>query len=183
MTQSQMNLDCLDQSSETNSKELSSYILEKSHFLSSNKFKSINDSLDDNYSPTSSPISFYQSENCSDTVFSTEDCSTIHSNGIDNDNTDGIFSKIINKTSLIKLQSNSDDDMESLMPQKNNKVLSKNTSLKNQLNISFSGHQKSTDTESTALLDTPSSFSSYQSSHLNMEPDIPKTGFEFLDNW
>ena len=40
--------------------------------------------------------------------------------------------------------------------------------------------------ESTALLETPSSYSSFQSSQLNQEEEertIPKTGFEFLDNW
>ena len=184
MTQSQMNLSCLDQPNETNPKIINSYISEISHFSNTCNIRNNDDSIEDNYSPPSSQISFYQTENYSDTIFSTEDCSTIRSSCIDSEASEGIFAKLINKTSLLKIQNSSDDDMENLVPQKNLRAAPKiSGNDKNQMNISFGSHLKSTDIESTALLDTPSSYNSYQSSQLNQEPEIPKTGFEFLDNW
>ncbi|XP_014207188.1 uncharacterized protein C1orf198 homolog [Copidosoma floridanum] len=186
MTQSQMNFDCLDQMGDLHSKNMSSYISDKSHFSNSCNLSNLrngDDSLEDNYSSPSSQISFYQTENYSDTIFSTEDCSTIRSSCVDSETSEGMFAKLINKTSLLKIQQNSsDDDMENLVPQKKTKSYAKAAD-ENKMNISFGGHLKANDIESTALLDTPSSYSSYQSSQLNQEPEIPKTGFEFLDNW
>lgn len=184
MTQSQMNLDCVDQANDANAKFISSFMSDASHFK--NQCTIRDDSLEENYSPPSSQASFYQTENYSDTIFSTEDrSSTILSSCIDSEPSEGIFAKLINKTSLLKIQNTSDDDMENLVPQKSSRMnnLKVGNDEKNQLNISFGSHLKSNDIESTALLDTPSSYSSYQSSQLNQEADIPKTGFEFLDNW
>ncbi|OXU17598.1 hypothetical protein TSAR_006999 [Trichomalopsis sarcophagae] len=184
MTQSQMNLNCLDQTVDSSTKNMTSYISDTSHYANSCNMRNHDDSLEDNYSPPSSQISFYQTENYSDTIFSTEDCSTLRSSCIDSEASEGIFAKLINKTSLLKIQQNSsDDDMEHLVPQKSLRMTAKMGNDKNQMNINFGGHLKSSDIESAALLDTPSSYSSYQSSQLNHDPEIPKTGFEFLDNW
>ncbi|XP_058790708.1 uncharacterized protein LOC131663936 [Phymastichus coffea] len=182
MTQSQMNLDCLGQTSDINTKVISSFMSDASHFK--NKCTIRDESLEDNYSPPSSQTSFYQTENYSDTIFSTEDrSSTLLSSCVDSEPSEGIFAKLINKTSLLKIQNTTDDDMENLVPQKRLSINSKVDDDKSQMNISFGTHLKSEDIESTALLDTPSSYSSYQSSQLNQESEIPKTGFEFLDNW
>lgn len=170
MTQSQMSLDCPDQM--LDSKIMTSYISDKSHFTNSCSNRNTDDSLEDNYSPPSSETSFYHTENYSDTVFSTEGST---------ETSEGIFAKLINKTSLLKIQNSSDDDMENLVSQKTLRILPKGRDEIDHLN--FSGHLKSSDIESVALLDTPSSYSSYQSSQLNQDPEIPKTGFEFLDNW
>lgn len=169
MTQSQMNLGCPDQMND--SKIITSYISDKSHFTNSCSMR--DDSLDDNYSSPSSQTSFYHTENYSGTIFSTEDGST--------ETSEGIFAKLINKTSLLKIQNSSDDDMENLVPQKTLRIIPKGSNDNDQLN--FGSHVKSSDIESVALLDTPSSYSSCQSSQLNQDPEIPKTGFEFLDNW
>lgn len=185
MTQSQMNLDCLDQTNGANNKIMTSYISDTSHYTNSCNMRNADDSMEDNYSPPSSQNSFYQTENYSDTIFSTEDCSsTLRSSCVDSETSEGVFAKLINKTSLLKIQNSSDDDMENLVAQKSLRMTSKaGSSNTSQMNISFGAHLKSGDMESAALLDTPSSYSSYQSSQLNQEADIPKTGFEFLDNW
>lgn len=175
MTQSQMNIDCFDQIGDLHSKNImSSYISEKSHFSNNNcNLKNVDDSLEDNYSSPSSQMSFYQTENYSDTVFSTEECSsTLHSSCVNSEVSEGLLSKFINKTSLLKVQNSSNEDMENLVSLKNIKSITKTD-----------GYSKSNDIEATALLDTPSSYSSCQSSQLNQDPEIPKTGFEFLDNW
>lgn len=158
------------------SKIITSYISDKSHFTNSCSMRITDDSLEDNYSPPSSETSFYHTENYSDTIFSTEEGST--------ETSEGIFAKLINKTSLLKIQNGSDDDLENLVPQKILRIIPKSSNDSDQLN--FNSQLKSSDIESVALLDTPSSYSSYQSSQLNqdpLDPEIPKTGFEFLDNW
>ncbi|XP_011501788.1 PREDICTED: uncharacterized protein LOC105365348 [Ceratosolen solmsi marchali] len=183
MTQSQMNLDCLDQTNDKN-KIMLSYISNTSHYTNPCSLRTTDDSLDDNYSSPSSH-SFYQTENYSDTLISTEECSTIRSSCVDTETSDGMFAKSLNKDSLIKLQNNSsEEDIENLRSRKNLKqVLQSSGSDKSHPNTNMDEHLKSSDIESTALLDTPNSCSSYQSSQLNQDPEIPKTGFEFLDNW
>ncbi|KAJ8688392.1 hypothetical protein QAD02_024187 [Eretmocerus hayati] len=171
MTQSQMNLDCFDPGNNPDSKNIASYISDNSRFANTCNNKN-DDSLEDNDSSPSSQTSFYHTENYSDTVFSTEDGSTIRSSCIDSEASGSMFNKLINKTSLLKIQNSSDDDMENLVSQKNSRSTTKGNGL-----------NQSSDIESTALLDTPSSYGSFQSSQLNQEPEIPKTGFEFLDNW
>jgi hypothetical protein len=183
MTQSQMNLDCLDQTNDKNNKIMLSYISNTSHYTNPCSIRNDDDSLEDNYSSPSSH-SFYQTENYSDTMFSTEDCSTIRSSCIDTETSESMFAKLLNKNSMIKIHNSSDEDIENLKLQKNLRTVSKSSSSdKNNINMNFDEHLKSNDIESTALLDSPSSCSSYQSSQLNQDPEIPKTGFEFLDNW
>ncbi|XP_014231161.1 uncharacterized protein C1orf198 homolog [Trichogramma pretiosum] len=178
MTQSQMNLDCLDPSNNDNIKNITSFISDTPLFTTSYGIRN-DDSIEENYSSPSSQTSFYQSENYSDTIFSTEECSsTVRSSCIDSENSESLLSKLITKTSRLKMHNSSDDDMETLVSQKSLK-----TNTKNNVTMSFGNHLRSNDSESTALLDTPSSYSSYQSSMLNQENEIPKTGFEFLDNW
>lgn len=184
MTQSQMNLNLSDSSEETKSYPYGSYIMGSPHF--SNPMQNSQDtevSLNDDYNSSSKQLSFYKSDNYSDTAFSTSDRSNLLNSLTDSDNSENIFSKLINKTSILKIQNDYDDDLESLMPMRNAQKTS--ISDKSQMNISLSTirQQSSDSTESTALLDTPSSYSSYQSSHLNQDDSIPKTGFEFLDNW
>lgn len=161
-----MNLNNSDSINETSFKNFNGCLRDDSHLMN------------DSYSSPSSQISYYQSENYSDTIFSTEDCSTTLS--CLDDTSDGVFSKIVGKPSIMKVRSNSDDDTENLIKElKNSKSFLKNVGDKSYLHISF---QKS-DNEYTALLDTPSSLHSVQSLHASNEQEIPKTGFEFLDNW
>ncbi|XP_044014297.1 uncharacterized protein C1orf198 homolog [Aphidius gifuensis] len=179
MTRSQMNLSILDNSD----KQINDYDQVSPHFTSPIKIddSSFDCSLTD-YSPSSNQTSFYQSESYSDSVFKTNDTSKIN----DNTTTSGnIFTKLMNKTSLSK---NQNDDMESLVPQRNIvKTLNKNvifTNNKNQINNNINARQKSGDiNETTNLLDSSSSHSSFQSSQTTQDDGIPKTGFEFLDNW
>ena len=184
MTQSQMNLNLSDSTEETKFYPYESYIMDSSHFSSPMKNSQDTEiSLNDDYNSSSKQLSFYKSDNYSDTVFSTSDRCNLLNSLTDSDNSESIFSNLINKTSLLKIQNDYDDDLESLMPMRNAQKTS--ISDKSQMNISLSTirQQSSDTTESTALLDTPSSYSSYQSSHLNQDDSIPKTGFEFLDNW
>lgn len=179
MTRSQMNLSILDNPD----KQINDYDQVSPHFTSPIKIddSSFDCSLTD-YSPSSNQTSFYQSESYSDSVFKTNDTSKIN----DNTTTSGnIFTKLMNKTSLSK---NQNDDMESLVPQRNLvKTLNKNvifTNNKNQINNNINARQKSGDiNETTNLLDSSSSYSSFQSSQTTQDDGIPKTGFEFLDNW
>ncbi|XP_015586390.1 uncharacterized protein C1orf198 homolog [Cephus cinctus] len=190
MTQSQMNLSLSDSLEDTKLKPLNSYVGESSHFASPlNMQKNVDSSVNDNYGhidSTPNQLNFYQTESFSNNVFGSGECTNLLS--MDSENSDNIFTKLINKTSLLKIQNNLDDDMESLVPQKS--LSGKNSqktsnSDKNQMNISLvTGRTKSNEIdESTALLETPSSYSSFQSSQLNEDDGIPKTGFEFLDNW
>ena len=184
MTQSQMNLNLSDAPEETKSYSYGNYIISSPRF--SNSIKNSKDNevlLNDDYDSSSKQLSFYKSDNYSDTVFSTSDRSNHLNSFTDIDNSESIFSKLINKTSLLKIQNDYDNDLENLVPIRNTQKSF--MSDKSQMNISLStiGQQSSDTTESTALLDTPSSYSSYQSSHINQDDSIPKTGFEFLDNW
>lgn len=73
-----------------------------------------------------------------------------------------IFAKLINKTSMLNIKNMNGNDCLS----------------------SSKGEEKSSDAdESTALLETPSSQCSSFPSSKSQEDEIPKTGFEFLDNW
>lgn len=185
-----MNLSLSDSSEEMKSYSYGNYIMGTSHYSSPMKNSNDNEiSLNGDYNSSPNNLCFYKSDNYSDTIFSTNECSNLLNSLTDSDNSESIFSKIINKTSLLQIQSNynddddDDDDLESLVPMRNAQKSS--ISDKSQMNISLTNvrKQSSDTTESTALLDTPSSYNSYQSSHLNHDDSIPKTGFEFLDNW
>ncbi|XP_074100827.1 uncharacterized protein LOC141528590 isoform X2 [Cotesia typhae] len=173
MTQSQMNLHLLELPSEIKTKLPNDYADKSPHFLSPIKInESSFDSSSNDYSPTSTQISLYQSESFSDSVYSNVDSTRLN-----------------NCASI----DNTDDDLESLVPQKQI-VISKisgskngnsngNPGTKNQMNINLNHRAKSDASESTALLETPSSYNSFQFLQSNPEEEIPKTGFEFLDNW
>ncbi|CAG5082276.1 Protein of unknown function [Cotesia congregata] len=192
MTQSQMNLHLLELPSEIKTKLPSDYADKSPHFLSPIKInESSFDSSSNDYSPTSTQVSLYQSESFSDSVYSNVDSTRIN-NCPSIDNTGNIFTKLMNKTSILKMNQ-PDDDLESLVPQKQI-VISKisgskngnsngNAGTKNQMNINLNHRAKSDASESTALLETPSSYNSFQFLQSNPEEEIPKTGFEFLDNW
>ncbi|XP_043482389.1 uncharacterized protein C1orf198 homolog [Leptopilina heterotoma] len=195
MTQSQMNLSLSDSAEEMKSYSYGNYIMGSPHYSSPMKNSNDNEVLlsGDYNNLSSNKLCFYKSDNYSDTIYSTNECSNLLNSLTDSDNSENIFSKIMNKTSLLQIQSNyddeddddnvDDDDLESLVPMRNAQKTS--ISDKSQMNISLTNARKqsSDTTESTALLDTPSSYNSYQSSHLNQDDSIPKTGFEFLDNW
>lgn len=157
------------------------------HFTSPIKHEGSSfDSPRSDYTASSNQVSFYQSESYSDSVFKNVDCNRLN-NCTGNDNTGSIFTKLINKTSLLKITNNPDDDMEILVPSTNVTVRNghKTCGNKNQMNINLSHSRSKSDeiNESTALLQTPSSYSSFQSSQTIQDDGIPKTGFEFLDNW
>ncbi|KAL0131106.1 hypothetical protein PUN28_002592 [Cardiocondyla obscurior] len=176
-TQSQMNLNLIDSSEDMKSRSMKTHFGELPHF--SNPVKTQGDnSLSDSYSSTHQ-VDCYPSD-CYNDLYENDQCSDLLTNGIDSEHSDSIFAKLINKTSLLKLQSNIDDDMESLVRDSDTDKSQSNT-------LVVTSRTKSTDiNESTALLETPSSYSSFQSSQLNQDEEersIPKTGFEFLDNW
>lgn len=155
MTQSQLNLDLIDGNQD---------VTLKSHFGESPQLKS---PIKSHKPKDSLANSCYQNDSYLDTK-------------IDNNN---IFTKLINRTTLLKLKNNSDDDMECLVAQGSASLDASETN-----SLVMMLRTKSSDiTESTALLETPSSYgSSLRSSQLNQDGDeagIPKTGFEFLDNW
>lgn len=181
MTQSQMNLSIIDSSEDVKSKSMRTQFGESPHFSSPVKTQRSNPcSMNDSYN-SAHQISCYQSDCFTSSLFENDQCSDLLTNRIDSEHSDSLFAKLINKTSLLKLQSNVDDDMESLVRERDSDT---DKSQSNTVVISLT---KSSDiNESTALLETPSSYSSFQSSQLNQEEEersIPKTGFEFLDNW
>ncbi|XP_070164204.1 uncharacterized protein C1orf198 homolog [Polyergus mexicanus] len=181
MTQSQMNLSLIDSNEDVKSKSMKTHFGESSHFSSPVKAqRSITCSMNDSYN-SAHQISCYQSDCYTTSLFENNQCSDLLTNRIDSEHSDSIFAKLINKTSLLKLQSNIEDDMESLVRERDSDTD------KSQSNTVVMSRTKSSDiNESTALLETPSSYSSFQSSQLNQEEEersIPKTGFEFLDNW
>ncbi|XP_011638134.1 uncharacterized protein LOC105427865 isoform X2 [Pogonomyrmex barbatus] len=179
MTQSQMNLSLIDSSEDVTSRSMKSHFGESPHFSSPGKAQRNNCSLNDNYS-SAHQVTCYPSDCYTNDLFENDQCSDLLTNGIDSEHSDNIFAKLINKTSLLKLQNNVEDDMESLVRDSDTDKSQSNT-------LVVMSRTKSSDiNESTALLETPSSYSSFQSSHLNQEDEersIPKTGFEFLDNW
>lgn len=191
MTKSQMNLSILDNTD----KQLNNYNQISPHFTSPIKIddSSFDCSLTD-YSPSSNQTSIYQSESYSDSVFKNNDTNRINQlTNNENTTSSNIFTKLMNKTSLIKNQMNNnniddddDDDMESLVPQRNNiKTINKNVIFinnKNQINNNNPRPKSGDINETTNLLDSSSSYSSFQSSQ-TQDDGIPKTGFEFLDNW
>ncbi|EGI63419.1 PREDICTED: uncharacterized protein C1orf198 homolog [Acromyrmex echinatior] len=168
MTQSQMNLSLIDSNEDVKSRSMRTHFGELSHFSSPVKTQRNNCSLSDNYNSLTSDL------------FESDQCSDLLTNEIDSEHSDSIFVKLINKTSLLKLQNNVEDDLESLVRDSDTDKSQSNT-------LVVTSRTKSSDiNESTALLETPSSYSSFQSSQLNQEEEersIPKTGFEFLDNW
>lgn len=182
MTQSQMNLSLIDSNEDLKSKMMRSHFGESPHFSSPvNTQRSNPCSLNDNYS-SAHQVSCYQSDCYVNSLFENDQCSDLLTNGISSECSDSIFAKLINKTSLLKLQSNVEDDMESLVRERDSDT---DKSQSNTL-VMMSRTKSSDINESTALLETPSSYSSFQSSQLNQEEEersIPKTGFEFLDNW
>ncbi|XP_072751449.1 uncharacterized protein C1orf198 homolog [Anoplolepis gracilipes] len=177
MTQSQMNLSLIDSNEDVKSKSMRTYFGESPHFSSPVKAQRSNPcSMNDN---SAYQINCYQSDCYNSSLFEDTQCGDLLANRIDSEHSDSIFAKLINKTSLLKLQGNVEDDMESLMRERDSDTD------KSQSNTV--ARTKSSDiNESTALLETPSSYSSFISSQLNQEEEersIPKTGFEFLDNW
>lgn len=180
MTQSQMNLSLIDSSEDMKSRSMRTYFGESPHFSSPVKAQRNNCSLSDSYS-SAHQVSCYPSDCFTSSLFESDQCSDLLTNELDSEHSDSIFAKLINKTSLLKLQSNIEDDMESLVRDSDTDKSQSNTTLV------VTPRTKSSDiNESTALLETPSSYSSFQSSQLNQEEEersIPKTGFEFLDNW
>lgn len=188
-----MNLNLSDGAESPEGKTCSSeYQADSSRFASPRAEDSSVESFPEDYAPSSDRLNFYQSDSYSDGVFKNSDTTNLLNSCTGNDNTAGsIFTKLINKTSLLKMTntvSDIDDDTEILVSHKHTaRVTQKNgISNKNQMNInSNDSRPKSRDiNESTALLDTSSSYSSFQSSQtIQEEAAIPKTGFEFLDNW
>lgn len=176
-----MNLSLIDSSEDMKSRSMRTHFGESPHFSSPTKTQRNNCSLSDSYS-SAHQVSCYQSDCYTSNLFENDQCSdlSILTNEIDSEHSDNIFAKLINKTSLLKLQSNIEDDMESLVRDSDTDKSQSNT-------LVVTSRTKSTDiNESTALLETPSSYSSFHSSQLNQEEEersIPKTGFEFLDNW
>lgn len=179
MTQSQMNLSLIDSSEDMKSRSMRTHFGESPHFSSPAKVQRNNCSLGDSYN-SAHQMSCFPSDCFTSSLFENDQCSDLLTNEIDNEHSDNIFAKLINKTSLLKLQSNIEDDMESLVRDSDTDKSQSNT-------LVVTSRTKSSDiNESTALLETPSSYSSFQSSQLNQEEEersIPKTGFEFLDNW
>lgn len=175
-----MNLSIIDSTEDIKSKSLRAQFGESPHFSSPLKTQR-NNSLNDNYN-ASHQVSRYQSDCFSSSLFEDEQCSNLLKADVDNDHSESIFAKLINKTSLLKLQNNLADDMESLVRERDS-----DTEKSHSNTLVVMSRTKSSDiNESTALLETPSSYSSFQSSQLNHEEEersIPKTGFEFLDNW
>ncbi|XP_018060483.1 PREDICTED: uncharacterized protein C1orf198 homolog isoform X2 [Atta colombica] len=178
MTQSQMNLSLIDSNEDVKSRSMRTHFGELPHFSSPAKTQRNNCSLSDNYNSLHQVS--YPSDCYTNDLFENDQCSDLLTNEIDSEHSDSIFVKLINKTSLLKLQSNVEDDLESLMRDSDTDKSQSNT-------LVVTSRTKSSDiNESTALLETPSSYSSFQSSQLNQEDEersIPKTGFEFLDNW
>ncbi|XP_066584488.1 uncharacterized protein C1orf198 homolog isoform X1 [Prorops nasuta] len=174
MSQSQMNLS-LGDGSEEPSKSMRSHFGEPTHYTSTTRTQ--NDLKE--YNLCSQEFR-YASDEYSSSIFESEDCSILLKSNSGNDNSDNIFAKLINKTALLKLQG-TDDDLENLVPNRDS------DSNKSQMTSTVTITTKSTDiNESTALLETPSSYNSFQSTQLNQDEEersIPKTGFEFLDNW
>nr|XP_031839226.1 uncharacterized protein C1orf198 homolog isoform X2 [Nomia melanderi] len=181
MTQSQMNLSIIDSTEDAKSKLIRAQFGESPHFSSPSKSQRNNsNSLNDTYS--SHQVSRFQTDCYRSSIYEDEQCGGLLKSNGDNDHSESIFTKLMNKTSLLKLQNNLDDDMESLVRERDSDT---DKSQSNTL-VVMSRTKSSDINESTALLETPSSYSSFQSSQLNQEEEeraIPKTGFEFLDNW
>lgn len=176
-----MNLSIIDSSEDVKSKELRTHFGEAAHFSSPMKTQRTNSSsFNDTYS--SSQMSQYHSDSYSNSLYDDEQGDHLLKSDIDSDHTENIFTKLINKTTLLKLQNTIEDDMESLVRERDS-----DTDKSQSNTLVVMSHTKSSDiNESTALLETPSSYSSFQSSQLNQDEEdrsIPKTGFEFLDNW
>ncbi|XP_046474745.1 uncharacterized protein C1orf198 homolog [Neodiprion pinetum] len=196
MTQSQMNLNVFESHEEAKPKLSSNYISDSSHFSSPSKIPRDNDTLrNDNYNHNEASInrmSFNQSEGFPDKTNSyvANERDILINSRPETDKPESIFSKLIGKTSLLKIQNNlNNEDTECLVSQKN--LTGKNCQItiqnvdKNQMNINLTSSSKTKTNEideSTALLETPNSYSSFQLSQLQ-DDGIPKTGFEFLDNW
>ncbi|XP_011701168.1 PREDICTED: uncharacterized protein LOC105457919 isoform X2 [Wasmannia auropunctata] len=180
MTQSQMNLSLMDSNEDAKSRSMKIHFGELPHFSSPAKAQRNNCSPNDSYS-SAHQVSCYPSDCFTSDLFDSDQCSDLLTNVIDSEHSDSIFAKLINKTSLLKLQGNVEDDLESLVRDSDTDKSQSNTTL-----VVTSRTKSSDINESTALLETPSSYSSFQSSQLNQEEEersIPKTGFEFLDNW
>ncbi|XP_020293694.1 uncharacterized protein LOC109859647 [Pseudomyrmex gracilis] len=179
-TQSQMNLSLLDSNEDLKLKSMKTYFGESPHFSSPVKTQRSNPSSLTNSYSSAHQVGCYPSDCYASSLFENDQCGDLLTNGINSEHSDSIFAKLINKTSLLKLQNNVDDDMESLVRDSDTDKSQSNT-------LVVMSRTKSSDiNESTALLETPSSYSSLQSSQLNHEDEertIPKTGFEFLDNW
>lgn len=181
MTQSQMNLSIIDTSEDVKSKLIRAQFGESPHFSSPAKSQKNNsNSVNDTYT-SSHTVNCFQSD-CFSNIFEDEQCCSLLKGNVDSDHSESIFAKLMNKTSLLKLQNNLAEDMESLVRERDSDTDKSQTNT-----LVVMSRTKSSDiNESTALLETPSSYSSFQSSQLNQEEEertIPKTGFEFLDNW
>ncbi|KAK9298599.1 hypothetical protein QLX08_008096 [Tetragonisca angustula] len=153
MTQSQMNLSVIDSTEDAKSKLIRAQFGESSHFSSPAKSHRNNSNSLNDPYTSSHTVNRFQSDCFSSNIFEDEQCN-----------------------SLLK------DDMESLVRERDSDTDKSQTNT-----LVVMSRTKSSDiNESTALLETPSSYSSFQSSQLNQEEEertIPKTGFEFLDNW
>lgn len=182
MTQSQMNLSLLDASEELKLRSIKNHFGESPHFSSRIKTQRSGPcSLNDSYN-SAHQVGCYSSSDYVNSLFENDHCSDLLTNGVSDEHSDSIFAKLINKTSLLKLQNDAEDDMENLVRERDS-----DTDKSQSNTFAATSLTKSSDiNESTALLETPSSYSSFQSSQLNQEEEestIPKTGFEFLDNW
>ncbi|XP_011701172.1 PREDICTED: uncharacterized protein LOC105457919 isoform X3 [Wasmannia auropunctata] len=158
MTQSQMNLSLMDSNEDAKSRSMKIHFGELPHFSSPAKAQRNNCSPNDSYS-SAHQVSCYPSDCFTSDLFDSDQCSDL----------------------LTNLQGNVEDDLESLVRDSDTDKSQSNTTL-----VVTSRTKSSDINESTALLETPSSYSSFQSSQLNQEEEersIPKTGFEFLDNW
>ncbi|KAK1136332.1 hypothetical protein K0M31_000893 [Melipona bicolor] len=182
MTQSQMNLSVIDSTEDAKSKLIRAQFGESSHFSSPAKSHRNNSNSHNDPYTSSHTVNRFQSDCFSSNIFEDEQCSSLLKGSVDSDHSESIFAKLMNKTSLLKLQNNLADDMESLVRERDSDTDKSQTNT-----LVVMSRTKSSDiNESTALLETPSSYSSFQSSQLNQEEEertIPKTGFEFLDNW
>lgn len=181
MTQSQLNLSVIDKRNESPwVKGMNMYFGDSSRFVSPVKSQGSNPcSSSDSYS------SAHQIDSYGSSLFESNPCGDLLMNRVESEHSRNIFAKLINKTALLKIQSNVDDDDDDLENLVRERESDTDKSQSNTLGV-LSRTKSSDINESTALLETPSSYSSFQSSQLNQEEEernIPKTGFEFLVNW
>lgn len=181
MTQSQLNLSVIDKHNESPwVKGMNMYFGDSPRFVSPVKSQGSNPcSSSDSYS------SAHQIDSYGSSLFESNPCGDLLMDRVESEHSRNIFAKLINKTALLKIQSNVDDDDDDLENLVRERESDTDKSQSNTLGV-LSRTKSSDINESTALLETPSSYSSFQSSQLNQEEEersIPKTGFEFLVNW
>lgn len=180
MTRSQMNLCRLENSENNISKIAYDNHGDSSHYECPMKIKKYH--VDDPPS-SSNQTTFYQSEGYLDTVLTNFDSTTLNPDSNSDDST-SMISRLMNKTSLLKIK-NQDDALETLVPARNRVEALDGANYKNQVKIDVGDTMPKCDeiNESANRINLLSSYNSFQSSQAIKEDGIPKTGFEFLDDW